>query len=170
MTEKPLINKVAQKAIIQIDPVSFLPKATEIVAFDMKPFLYKELILREKEYREALLAFDFKAFEQKYVYVFCSSDAIIPMWAYMLLTTYLNPIAKEVVFANTIKAAEESFLLSALNKIDVKQYQNKRIVIKGCGEKNFSPQVYVKLVRILQEETKAISFGEACSMVPVFKK
>jgi len=170
LTEKPLINKVAQKAIIQIDPASFIPKATEIVAFDVKPFLYKELILKEKEYREALATFDFIDFEKKYVYIYCSSNAIIPMWAYMLLASYLNPLAKDIVFASTIFAAEEMFLLNALEKIDLEKYKNKRIVVKGCGEKKFSAQVYVKLISILQQETKAISFGEACSMVPVFKK
>lgn len=170
MTEKPLINKVAQKAIIQIDPASFLPKATEIVAFDIKSFLYKELILREKEYREALSSFDFSVYEKKHVYMYCSSNAIIPMWAYMLLASFLTPVTNGVVFASTRIEAEELFLLNALEKIDIESYKNKRIVIKGCGDKKFSAQVYVKLMEILQQETKAISFGEACSMVPVFKK
>ena len=170
MTDKPLINKVAQKAIIQIDPASFLPKATEIVAFDLLPFLYKELILREKDYRDALAIFDFSPYEKKHVYVFCSSNAIIPMWAYMLLVSYLNPIVNDVVFSSTIFEAEELFLLNALEKIEPENYKNKRIVIKGCGDKKFSAQVYVKLMSILQPVTKAISFGEACSMVPVFKK
>lgn len=170
MTGKPLINKVAKKAIIQIDPVSFLPKATDIVAFDMKPFLFKELILKEKDFRESLSQLDLSSFKDKYVYVFCSSNAIIPMWAYMLVSAQLNGTVSGIVYANTLAVAEELFLLENIAKIDPKTYTNKRIVIKGCGEKNFSPHVYVIMMRILQVEAKAVSFGEACSMVPVFKK
>lgn len=170
MTDKTLINKVAQKAIIQLDPVSLLPKATNIVAFDIKPFLFKELILKEKDFREQLKAFDYSNFSSKYVYLHCSTDAIIPMWAYMLLASYLESYVEEIVFANDLNKAEELFLLKKIEHLDTKVYTNKRIVIKGCGDKNFSPFVYTSLVRILQPVTKAISFGEACSMVPVFKK
>lgn len=169
MTEKPLINKVAQKAIIQIDPVSLLPKATSIVAFDMKDFLFKGLLLKEKEFRTQLKEFDFSSFKNQYVYVFCSTQAIIPMWAHMLLASYLNPVCSLVVFAETRLAAEELFLLHKLETLDIEAYKNKRIVIKGCGDKDFSPLVYITITRILQPIAKAVSFGEACSMVPVFK-
>ncbi|MGB1017852.1 MAG: DUF2480 family protein [Chitinophagales bacterium] len=170
MNEKPLINKVAQKAIKQIDLMSFLPKATNIVAFDIKGFLFKELLLKEKDFREALKKYDFSNLEEKSVYVHCSTDAIIPMWAYMLLATYLHKKAKHVVFAKSLQEAEEAFVLQNLDMIDLELYTNQRVVVKGCGEKNFSPLVYITLLRILQPVCKAISFGEACSMVPVFKK
>lgn len=169
MTEKPLINKVAQKAIIQIDPVSFLPKATDIVAFDMKDLLFKGLLLKEKEFRAQLKEIDFSSYQDKYVYIHCSTDAIIPLWAHMLLTSYLNPYTKEIVYATSLSTAEELFLLKKIEVLDLEVYTNKRIVIKGCGEKNFSPLVYVNIMRILQPVAKAVSFGEACSMVPVFK-
>lgn len=169
MTEKPLINKVAQKAIIQIDPVSFLPKATDIVAFDMKDFLFKGLLLKEKEFRIQLKDFDFSIYKDKYVYIYCSTQAIIPMWAYMLLSSKLNPACIHSVFANSLLEAEELFLIQKIEKLDLELYTNKRIVIKGCGEKKFSPLVYVYIMRILQPVAKAVSFGEACSMVPVYK-
>lgn len=169
MTEKPLINKVAQKAIITLDPVSLLPKATEIVAFDVKGFLYKELVLIEKTFRVEILSYPFDALQNKSVYLYCSNMAIVPMWAYMLLASHLQKMCKHVVFADNLAIAEEMILLQEINQIETKPYLNQRIVIKGCGEKAFSPNVYMALVQKLQPIAKSIAFGESCSMVPIVK-
>jgi len=170
MSRKPLINKVANKAIIQIDLESFIPKATDIVAFDIKGFLFKEMLLKEKDFRETLKEYNFSELKSKYVYLYCSNAAIIPLWAYMLLTTYIQPIAKSVLFAKDLKTAEEKFVLEAIENVDLELYKNKRIVVKGCGKKQLSPIVYTSLVCKLQDVVKTIMFGEACSMLPVFKK
>ncbi len=167
---KPLINKVAQKAIIQIDLESFIPKATDIVAFDIKGFLFKELILKEKEFRTNLQSHDFKQLKGKYVFLYCSNEAIIPLWAYMLLTTYISPIAKTIIFAKNKQAAEEQFVLKHIESLDLKNYTDKRVIVKGCSNKKLSPFVYTSLVCKLQPIVKTIMFGEACSMLPVFKK
>lgn len=170
MTRKPLENKIAKKAIIQIDLESFIPKATNIVAFDIKDFLFKELLLKEKDFREQLSTFDFSHLNDKYVYLFCSSKAIVPLWAYMLLVTYMNKKAKTVIFATNIETANEKFIEHYINNVDLSIYKNKRVVIKGCGNKKLSPNVYIMLVNKLQEEVKSIMFGEACSMLPIYKK
>lgn len=170
MKKIPVVNKVAQKAILKIDLESFIPKATNIVAFDIKSFLFKELLLKEKDFRQTLKEFDFSALERKFVYIHCSNAAIIPLWAYMLLATYINPIAKSVNFAKSSKEAEELFVLNAINNLDLTVYENQRVIVKGCSDKSLSPLVYTSLVCKLQPVVKTIMFGEACSMLPVFKK
>lgn len=170
MNKKPVINKVAQKAIVKIDLESFIPKATNIVAFDIKGFLFKELLLKEKDFRQSLQEYDFSTLKDKSVYVYCSSPAIIPLWAYMLLTTYINPVAKSVVFANSEQEAEELFVLKAIEELDLSVYENQRLIVKGCSDKSLSPLVYTSLVCKLQAIVKTIMFGEACSMLPIFKK
>ena len=170
MSEKPLINKIAQKAIIQIDLESFIPKATNIVAFDIKGFLFKELLLKEKDFREQLKNYNFSELKEKSVYIYCSSAAIIPLWAYMLLTTYIKPIAKTVIFAESIEKAEELFVLNKIENLNVEIYKDKRVIVKGCSNKKLSPLVYTSLVCKLQDVVKTIMFGEACSMLPVYKK
>lgn len=170
MNNKPLENKVAQKAILAFDPEKYLPKNQEIVFIDLKNFLYKELLLKEADYREYLKSKDFTVYRDKYVYIGCTSDAIIPMWAYMLIQSYLAPIVSGTVFANTIEEAKELFMIDIINQLDNTQFQNQRIVVKGCGTLKVSPRLYFALMQKFQPLAKAISFGEACSMVPVFKK
>lgn len=170
MNNKPLENKVAQKAILAFDPEKYLPKNQEIVFIDLKNFLYKELLLKEADYREYLKSKDFTVYQDKYVYIGCTSDAIIPMWAYMLIQSYLAPIVSGTVFANTIEEAKELFMIDIINQLDNTQFQNQRIVVKGCGTLKVSPRLYFALMQKFQPLAKAISFGEACSMVPVFKK
>lgn len=170
MERKPLENKVAKKAIIQIDLESFISKATDIVAFDIKSFLFKELLLKEKDYREQLAQHNFSSLKDKYVYIYCSSKAIVPLWAYMLIATYLNPIVKEVCIAENDKIAKEIFLVKHIEKLDLSVYTNKRVIIKGCSNNKISTNIYISLVNKLQAEVKSIMFGEACSMLPIYKK
>jgi hypothetical protein len=168
--KKPLENKVAQKAILAFDPEKFLPKATDIAVIDLKQFLFMELLLKEKDYREALKTFDFSPYTDKYVMVTCSTDAIIPMWAYMLIASYLNPFAKKIVYSNSLDEAKEQFLIYNIKNLDNTQFVDQRIVIKGCGSIKVTPALYLALMEKFQPLAKAINFGEACSMVPVSKK
>tara|TARA_B110000908_G_scaffold145065_1_gene175106 strand:+ start:2125 stop:2628 length:504 start_codon:yes stop_codon:yes gene_type:complete len=166
----PVVNKVALKAIVKIDLESYIPKAADTAAFDIKGFLFKELLLKEKDFRQSLKEYDFSALKDKYVYIHCSNAAIVPLWAYMLLTTYINPIAKLVIFTNSSNDVEEQFVLKAIDALDLSVYENQRVIVKGCAEKTLSPLVYTSLVCKLQDVVKTIMFGEACSMLPVFKK
>lgn len=162
-------NKVAKKAIITIDLLKLIP-LNQIIALDVKQFLFKELVLKEKEFKQQLKEFDFGQFENKYVYLHCSNNAIIPMWAYMMISSYLTKQNINHLFADSYNHAVENFIIEALDNIDVSPYLNQRIVIKGCGSNiKLSPYCYTKITQLLVNKTKAISYGEACSMVAVSK-
>lgn len=166
--EDIIINKVAQSILETIDLEKFYPEG-ESAAFDMKDFLFMELILKEKEYREKLKNLDWTVYQNKNVYITCTADAIIPLWAYMLAVTYLQPVAKEVVVGNE-KSMLEVLFFKNLWKINPKEFEGKKIVVKGCGEKEIPPSVYAEITKILRPVAKSIMYGEPCSTVPVYKQ
>lgn len=163
-----LNNKVAESGLITIDLASFLP-ANEIVLFDIKPYLFMELILKEKDFRAALLTTDWSVYADKIVGIHCSTDAIIPMWANMLIVSYLQPVAKAVYFGAEDKVREQ-LILSSINDIKPADFADQRIVIKGCGETKIEESAYVAITQKLRPTVKSIMFGEPCSTVPVFKR
>ena len=166
--DKPLVNRVANSGLITINLEDFFPK-TELVAFDLKDYLFKELILKEKDFREALKSHDWELYSGKIITVFCSADAIIPVWAYMLVSSYAQPVAEEVFHGN-----KEEYLKAAYQKIvaniDGAQYQEKRIVIKGCSNKPVPASAYVDLTSKLRPFARTVMYGEPCSTVPIFRK
>lgn len=163
-------NKVAKKAIVTIDLLKLIP-LNQIVALDVKQFLFKELILKEKEFKQQLKEFDFSQFENKLVYLHCSNNAIVPMWAYMMIASYLSKHSIHHVYASTYNIAVENFIIEAIDKLDVSPYLNQRVVVKCCGGNiKLSPYCYTKITQLLVNKAKAISYGEACSMVAVSKK
>ena len=163
-----LNNKVADSGLISIDLASFIP-ANEIVLFDIKPFLFMELILKEKDFRVALQHVNWAAFENKIVGIYCSTDAIIPMWANMLIASSLTPIADSVYFGDVNKVREQ-VLLNNIAKLNIADYTDQRVVIKGCGETPISESAYVAITHMLRPVVKSIMYGEPCSTVPVYKK
>ena len=166
--EDVIVNKVAESGLVALDLEEYYPKE-EIAVFDMKDHLFMELILKEKDYREALKNLDWSIYKNKNVAITCSADAVIPMWAYMLAATYLQPVAKEVVFGNEDFLHRTLFLknLSAINPAD---FTDKRVVIKGCGDKSISETAYVEITKLLTPVAKSIMYGEPCSTVPIFKR
>jgi hypothetical protein len=163
-----LNNKVADSGIVTIDLASLLP-ANELVLFDIKPYLFKELILKEKDFRASLLTIDWSTFQDKVVGIYCSTDAIIPMWANMLIVSALNPFAAAVYFGDEKKIREQQ-LIENISKIKATDYTNQRIVVKGCGETFIGVSAYVAITQKLRPEVKSIMFGEPCSTVPVYKR
>jgi hypothetical protein len=163
-----LNNKVADSGLISIDLASFIP-ANEIVLFDIKPFLFMELILKEKDFRVAIQHVNWAAFENKIVGIYCSTDAIIPMWANMLIASSLTPIAESVYFGEVNKVREQ-VLLNNIAKLNIADYIDQRVVIKGCGETPISESAYVAITHKLRPVVKSIMYGEPCSTVPVYKK
>ena len=163
-----IINKVAQSQLVTIDLETYYP-AEEIAVFDMKPHLFMELILKEKEFRAALQNNDWSVYQNKIVAVTCTADAIIPMWAYMLVTSYLQPVAKEVVYGdeNTVK---QQLFLQRIEAINVEEYIDKRIVIKGCGDIPIGEFAYLAITKKLMPVVKSLMYGEPCSTVPIFKR
>lgn len=163
-----LVNRVAESSLVTIDLEDFYP-AREVITFDLKDFLFMGLILREKDYREALKNTEWQSYAGKIVAVTCSADAVIPMWAYMLAASYLQPVAADVLFANQDQAVEEA-ILKKLRSADLGVYQDQRVVVKGCGEKKIGEKVYLEIALLLRPLAKSIMYGEPCSTVPVFKK
>jgi hypothetical protein len=163
-----LNNKVAESGLITIDLASFLP-SNEIVLFDIKPYLFMELILKEKDFRAALLTTDWSVYADKIVGIHCSADAIIPMWANMLIVSYLQPVAKAVYFGAEDKVREQ-IILSSINDIKPADFADQRIVVKGCGETKIEESAYVAITQKLRPTVKSIMFGEPCSTVPVYKR
>lgn len=161
-------NKVAESGIITLDLENYFSKE-EIVLFDMKDYLFMGLILKEKDFREALKTIDTSVYNNKIAAITCSADAVIPMWAYMLAATVLQPVAKEIIFGSEAEA-KKNILLKNINNIPVDDFIDKRVVIKGCGEQPIPEEAYVRITTMLRPVAKSIMYGEPCSTVPVFKK
>lgn len=135
----------------------------------MKDHLFMGMILKEKDFREALKNLDWSLYNQKNVAVTCSADAIIPVWAWMLVATYLQPVAKEIVMGDE-KELHKTLFLKNIAAIHTEEYADKRVVIKGCGETPIGDFVYMEITKLLRPVVKSIMYGEPCSTVPVFKK
>lgn len=162
-----LVNRVAQSGLITLDLETFYP-SEPIVSFDLKQYLFMEMILKEKDFREALEAHDWSQYTGQILAVYCSADAIIPMWAYMLVATHAAPFAADIVQA-TPEQVPEIIFSKKLAVLDIDQYEGKRMVIKGCSDKPVPPSAYLDITKRLRPIVKSIMFGEPCSTVPVFK-
>lgn len=166
--ENVIINKVAESALTSIDLEEYYPKG-ETAVFDLKDHLFMGLILKEKDFRATLQTYDWEKFRDKNVAITCSADAIIPMWAYMLVASNLQPVAKEVVFGEE-KNILQTLLLRNLGTIKGEEYADKRVVVKGCGEVTIPESAYVEITNKLRPFVKSIMYGEPCSTVPIFKR
>lgn len=167
--EDVLINKVAESGIITLNMEQFVPAPEQLSVFDIKPFLFREMILREKDFRLALAEHDWEQYRDKYVSVTCSADAIIPMWAYMLISTQLSPVAAGI-FSGDLEQLKEQVLIGQIDAIDSAAYTDKRVVIKGCGDKALPGSAYIAISKKLRPVVKSLMYGEPCSTVPVYKK
>jgi len=163
-----IINKVSQSSLSEIDLEHYYPKG-EVNTFDLKEYLFMGLILKEKDFREALKLVDFSVYKDKLVAVNCSADAIIPVWAYMLVASYLQPIAKDIVFGDETFLHKTLFLKN-INTINPEEFTDKRVVVKGCGDLTIGEFAYLEITKLLRPVAKSIMYGEPCSTVPIYKK
>lgn len=163
-----IVNKVAESGLITLDLERFYP-TEEVVEVDIKDFLFMEMLLKEKEFREQLDQVEWGVYKNKIVAVFCSTDAIIPMWAYMLVSTKLTPHAKEIILGNK-KETTEKAVEKNIQQMDVEPFREKRVVVKGCGDIKISPSAYLTISNKLLPVVKSLMYGEPCSTVPVYKK
>jgi Protein of unknown function (DUF2480) len=166
--QENIVNKVAQSGLVTLDPAAFYP-AGERVVYDIKDNLFMGLMLREKDFREFVKEHDWTQYQDKYVAVTCSEDAIVPAWAYMLLANKMAPYALEVVFGDA-EVLETVLFIKNISKMDAEQYRDQRIVIKGCGDTPVPVSAYVELTKKLTPVVKSLMFGEPCSTVPIYKK
>ncbi len=161
-------NKVAESGIISIDLEEYYP-TEKCMVFDLKDHLFMGLILKEKDFRAALLATDWEQYRDAHVAITCSAEAIIPMWANMLVASSLQPVAKTVLFG-TETALKEQILLNNLTAIKGETFQDQRVVVKGCGDIHIPESAYVAITNTLRPFVKSIMYGEPCSTVPIYKK
>lgn len=161
-------NKVANSGLITLN-IEELVKDKPFKTIDIKDQLYMGLMLKEKDFREYIKNNDWSIYNDSYVNIICSSDAIVPTWAYMLIATKLNKVANFAIVGST-EELEHQLYLNAIEHIDTTEFIDKRIVIKGCGDKFIPNNVYLKLTDKLLPVVKSLMFGEPCSTVPVYKK
>ncbi|PHR10547.1 MAG: hypothetical protein COA40_13890 [Aequorivita sp.] len=163
-----IINRVANSKLVTFDLEEIYPKG-ERVSFDISQWLLEGIVLRENSFREEAAQHDWSKYDNKYVALFCSTDAIVPGWAYLLLSLHLAPFAKKIT-VGTLEELESILFAEVLQNLDVSEYKDKPVIIKGCAHKPIPQNAYVLLAQKLQPIAKSIMYGEACSSVPLFKK
>jgi hypothetical protein len=163
-----IVNRIANSNLITIDLEDFSPMGERIL-FDIKKWLFAEQILKEKDFRKFVKDHDWKAYQDKYIALHCSSDAIIPSWAYLLITVALSPFARQVIIGN-LKELESALFQKIISEIPIENYIEKPIIIKGCSDKVIPETAYSQLIIKLLPYATSIMYGEACSSVPLYKK
>jgi len=163
-----IVNRVAQSKLVVIDLEDFYPQGKRVL-FDIKEWLYEGFVLREKEFRQKVKEHDWSQYQDQYIALTCSTDAIIPAWAYILITIELASYSKKTIKGD-LNTLETSIYQDIINDLDFNLYQDKPIIIKGCSNKPVPDNAYVLLSEALQPIAKSIMYGEACSAVPLFKK
>ena len=166
--EKEIVNRVAQSKLITFNLEDYYPKGERKV-LDIKDWLYEGFILREKEFRSHVETHDWTEYQDAYVALQCSSDAIVPGWAFMLIASKLQPYAKKVVQGN-LDQLETALYQSILENLDVTEFMDKPVIIKGCSNKPVPENAYIMAVARIQDVAKSVMYGEACSSVPWFKR
>ena len=164
---KEIINRVEKSGLINIDLSSFITK--EVIELDICCFLTENNIVIEKEFRKSLSNYDWKKLSNKNVAVFCSADTILPKWAYMLIVSYLNKVDANAYFGEK-KIVTNQLALDKIKTLDIKKYNQKIVLVKGCSDVDISSDLYVEITKLLLPVVKKLMFGEACSSVPIYMK
>lgn len=169
MSEETIVNRVQQNTkLVTLDLQQFNDE-TPLAELDIKQFLFQELMLKEKDFREQIAEFDWAQFEGKNLSVYCSTDAIIAPWAWMLITSYASEFAKEV-FLGSKESFQHQLYQRALDDYDWEQFSDKFVLLKGCGKVHVPDSIYMLATNKLMERAKKIMYGEACSNVPVWRR
>lgn len=162
-----IINRVSQSKLVTFNLEDYYPRGNR-VALDIKGWLFEGLILREKDFRAQLDECDWSQYKDCYVALGCSTDAIIPGWAYMLIATKLQPYARKIIIGD-LEMLESSLYQSVLENLDVSEFSGKPVIIKGCSNKPVPANAYLWATTKIQSVAKSVMYGEACSSVPLFK-
>lgn len=164
-----IVNKVKSSGLITIDLEDYLPSSDQLIGVDIKGQLWQGMVLKEKDFRKYISDQDWTVFQGKAVHVFCSEDAIIPPWAYMLMASALQPYASQVVFGDE-KTALETLVMEKINAMKSEDYQDARVVIKGCAKIPNIEKAFTALTMKLRSSVKSLMYGEPCSTVPIYKR
>lgn len=163
-----IVNKVAQSSLVVFDLEDYYPEQQAVV-LDIAQWLHQGFILKEKEFRTALKDFDFSIYNNKLVALTCSTDAILPSWAFMLVTVYVQPFA-QMINQGTTNDLYIAYYQQFINTIDFSIYQDQPVIIKGCSKKAIPEEAYVMATQKMMQYARSIMFGEACSAVPIYKR
>lgn len=163
-----IINRVAKSKLVTFNLEDLYPEGQRVV-LDIKDWLYEGFILKEKDFREAVKQHNWSAYKNCYVALNCSTEAIIPAWAYMLITTQLAPFNKKTI-VGTLEQLETSVFEEVIFHLDVSHLKDKPVIVKGCSQKPIPQNAYLLLIQKIQPVAKSIMYGEACSSVPLFKR
>ncbi len=166
--DKEIINRIANSKLVVVDLEDFYPKG-ERKLFDIKDWLYEELVLLEKDFRERIHQHNWSQYQDQFIALTCTSDAIVPAWAFMLLTMHLQPYAKRIVVGD-LELLETSIYHDIIQNLDITEFVDKSLIIKGCTNKPVPANAYILLSQKLRPIAKSIMYGEACSSVPLFKR
>lgn len=169
LQDQPIVNRVANSGLVTLNLEEYYHPG-ERVLYDLKENLYQGMILREKDFREFVKAHDWEQYRGKNVAITCTEDAIVPVWAYMLLVTKLEGIAHHVALGSLMELEKSLFQRTLAEKLDVDEYQGAKIVIKGCGDLPIPEFAYTELTRLVKPVAQTIMYGEPCSTVPLYKK
>ena len=163
-----IVNKVANSGLINFDISDLIPKGTR-KGIDLKDFLFEGLILREADFRQKISEMNPEDYKEAYVYIYNSADAVIPLWAYFLITAKISGFAEKIISGNR-ETLETILLHDVIQSYDFSYLEGKRVLVKGCSHAFVSENSYVELVDRLRSVVKSLMFGEACSNVPIFKQ
>lgn len=166
--EGEIVNKVANSSLLNFSLEDYYQKGERVV-FDITPFLWQELVVKEKDFRIFVKEYDWSQFQDKFVAINCSADAIVPSWAYMLIAIELASYTKKTVLGSLAELERELFV-EALSKLDCSVFEGERVIVRGCSAFPVPEMAYVYIVQLLKPYAKSIMFGEACSTVPLYKK
>ena len=162
-----ILNKVANSVLVNFDLESYIPKGSRTF-IDISQWLEQGFLLREKPFREALITHDWKKYSRHYIALGCSTGAILPAWASLLVTSYLQPVAKTIVLGSLVELERQIFR-EMITELDLTPFKGKPIMIKGCSDTTIPQDAYILLVQRLQSVAKSLFYGEACSSVPLWK-
>ena len=163
-----IINRVANSSLVNFDLESYYPKGQRHL-IDLKDWLFEGLILKEKDFRQAVKDYNWVQHQDQYVAIDCSADAIVPVWSYMLISNAVSPYAKKVVKGN-LENLESIIFHELINTLDINTFKNQRVIVKGCSNLPIPESAYVAITNRLSQVVKSIMYGEACSSVPIYKK
>ena len=168
MEQAPLINRVAQSGLVTLDLEKFFPEG-EIMPFDLKDHLFHGLLLKEKDFREAMAGIDWTTYQGKNLAVFCSTDAIVPVWAYQLIAVLAAPFVRNITFGTPDEFIRIHYY-ETLSALDISEFEGQRVVVKGCSDRPVPAAAYMEIARRLQPVVKSLMYGEPCSTVPLYKR
>jgi S-adenosylmethionine/arginine decarboxylase-like enzyme len=166
--QEEIVNRVASSALITLDLEDYYPEGDRVI-LDIQDWLFEGIVLKEKDFRAHVAAHSWEQYQNAYVALHCSTDAIVPAWAFMLITTKLQPFAKQIVLGDAV-LLETVLYRSVIEALDVSSFNGKSVIIKGCSHKPVPENAYIWATQKLQGVAKSIMYGEACSSVPLYKK